>query len=681
MENGDSPAAEEGSGRGAITCFFEASLVLVSCAVFYKFAWLYYRERLFPHHSFAAVATTTTAYSASGDVLSLKAAGRAFSLTFALSCCIFELIILEIAGWLNPASSPLAWRACLSLMVLGLHVVLPFLLAFACLGEVGLGRRPACVGALILLSGILFVASGLGHQDIPTSPPSSSAAEAAALAGRPPVFSLEAGLARVGVVGVASLALLSGFGAVNLPYQLLATLLRTVPHSVVKSRERRARLTLKDIGQRKRRAAISSSSYAVRGGNGAGATPGGNVYGYGGSAAAARAVGSPSQRGSLFSRMIRALTAVVPGFSSTPSGNAASFSFAAQAAAEAEATASLEKIARDLFLEISDCRRIQDQQRRARTLPGRILVVFGAGMFVYCLLRLFKAAVAVFWAVPSPSGSGQDAVDGGMSGGEGPDPATRLVRFALNRHLLVNEGDAEGWSELVSFVLIGVLVLLQTRGFLATITTVSRASVISGFSIPAQVLSLLWSMLMGTYFTSSVILMRVNLPPRHRVAITAVLGGMRFSFYQRWFDTVFLISGCVTAVTLLAFHLANRNSDADHHEDVHNDITRHQPSLTATETTRGRGQQAENAYGIGAGGGGFGVVANPREGGGPSNSGGGGYYSKGGEPSAVRPRGRRAVDLSGWDYNTSFFSAGRGGGGGVSGGKRQAGGGRRSKEC
>lgn len=41
----------------------------------------------------------------------------------------------------------------------------------------------------------------------------------------------------------------------------------------------------------------------------------------------------------------------------------------------------------------------------------------------------------------------------------------------------------------------------------------------------------------------------------------------RFSFYQRWFDTVFLVSGCVTAVTLLAFHLANRNSDADHHEE------------------------------------------------------------------------------------------------------------------
>lgn len=45
---------------------------------------------------------------------------------------------------LNPASSPLAWRACLCLMVLGLHVVLPFLLALACLGELGLGRCVFC---------------------------------------------------------------------------------------------------------------------------------------------------------------------------------------------------------------------------------------------------------------------------------------------------------------------------------------------------------------------------------------------------------------------------------------------------------------------------------------------------------------------------------------------------------
>lgn len=38
----------------------------------------------------------------------------------------------------------------------------------------------------------------------------------------------------------------------------------------------------------------------------------------------------------------------------------------------------------------------------------------------------------------------------GLSGGEGTvdDPATRLVRFALSRHLLV-DADPEGWSEVI----------------------------------------------------------------------------------------------------------------------------------------------------------------------------------------------------------------------------------------
>ncbi|CAM9222762.1 unnamed protein product, partial [Scytosiphon promiscuus] len=616
MEINDTEATGASSGRGFATCVSEASLLLVSCALFYKFAWLYYRERLFPHHSFAtAVPAAASDRSRGGGVLSLKATGRAFSLTFALSCCIFELIILEIAGLLNPASSPLAWRVCLSLMVLALHVVLPFLFAFACLGEMGLGRRSAGVGAFALLSGALFVASDVGSQDVA----GAGALAVAAQQGRPPIFSLEAGLARVGVVGVASLALLSGFGAVNLPYQHLATLLRTVPPSLVKSRERRAMLTLKDIGQRKRRAAMmlssSGSSPMRKGGNGNGsggwgvpAVAGLSTHRDSTASGFARGGGergASARYGGVVWRTMRALTAMVPGLSgsSAGSGGVSPFSTSAEAAAEAEATARLEQIARELFLEISDCRRIQEQQQRARTLPGRVLVAFGAAMFVYCLLRLWKAGVSVWWTAtlvtpPSPVGAtasstnsqGLDGFEGVMDdgvvpGGEGTgdDPATRLVRFALSRHLLMDV-DAEGWSELVSFVLIGVLVFLQTRGFLVTITTVSRASFTSGFSIPPQVLSLVLSQLMGTYFTSSVILMRVNLPPRHRVAITAVLGGMRFSFYQRWFDTVFLLSGCVTAVTLLAFHLANRNSDADDREDGHYNARSGSPGATTTST-------------------------------------------------------------------------------------------------
>lgn len=65
---------------------------------------------------------------------------RCFCVSLALILPLKQLIILEVAGLLDPAPSSLLWKTCLSLMVVGLHLVLPFLLAYACLGEIGLGR-------------------------------------------------------------------------------------------------------------------------------------------------------------------------------------------------------------------------------------------------------------------------------------------------------------------------------------------------------------------------------------------------------------------------------------------------------------------------------------------------------------------------------------------------------------
>lgn len=73
------------------------------------------------------------------------------------------------------------------------------------------------------------------------------------------------------------------------------------------------------------------------------------------------------------------------------------------------------------------------------------------------------------------------------------------------------------------------------------------------------------------------ILARYLVKRKHKHRLLAVLIPSlhpRFSFYQRWFDTVFLLSGCATAATLLALHFANRNNDADHHDDHHTATSR-----------------------------------------------------------------------------------------------------------
>lgn len=79
---------------------------------------------------------------------------------------------------------------------------------------------------------------------------------------------------------------------------------------------------------------------------------------------------------------------------------------------------------------------------------------------------------------------------------------------------------------MASLVLVGILVFTQTRGFLLTLLKIFRAwsSIVSSNSV------VLWlAHLMGMYFVSSFVLMRMNLSPMHRYGRDHDLGWTRES--------------------------------------------------------------------------------------------------------------------------------------------------------
>lgn len=70
----------------------------------------------------------------------------------------------------------------------------------------------------------------------------------------------------------------------------------------------------------------------------------------------------------------------------------------------------------------------------------------------------------------------------------------------------------------------------------------------------SNIIVLVLAQIMGMYFCSSVLLMRMNMPSEYRVIITEVLGGLHFNFYHRWFDVIFLVSAITTIVVLYLLH-------------------------------------------------------------------------------------------------------------------------------
>ena len=71
-------------------------------------------------------------------------------------------------------------------------------------------------------------------------------------------------------------------------------------------------------------------------------------------------------------------------------------------------------------------------------------------------------------------------------------------------------------------------------------------------SVSSNSVVLLLAQVMGMYFTSYVLLMRMNLPPKYRTVITEVVGGdVQFNFFHRWFDVIFVVSALVSIGVLV----------------------------------------------------------------------------------------------------------------------------------
>ncbi|KAK3107617.1 hypothetical protein FSP39_018367 [Pinctada imbricata] len=393
-----------------------------------------------------------------------------FSVTFSLSCTMFELIIFEILGVMESSSRYFHWKLGLYSILFVLIAVLPFYIGYFIIGNIRLVPqkrhwRAGLTAAVWFVFLYLFWKVG---DPFPILSPKHG------------IFSIEQCIGRIGVLGVTLMAVLSGFGAVNYPYTSMFYFIRAVSDADIQGVEKRLMQTMDMIIMKKKRVALAKRE-------------------------SLKQASINQSQGGIWG-IFKNVRLAAPSTENIPLLK--------------QETDAYEELSRQLFLESVDLHNAQERIAYSKTFKGKYFNFLGYFFSIYCVWKIFISTVNIIF----------DRVGK-------VDPVTRGIEIAVN--YLGIQFDVLFWSQQISFYLIGIIIITSVRGLLLTLAKFFYA-IASSKSSNAIVLCL--AQIMGMYFVSSVLLMRMNMPQEYRMIITEVLGELQFNFYHRWFDVIFLIS-------------------------------------------------------------------------------------------------------------------------------------------
>ncbi|CAE8613550.1 unnamed protein product, partial [Polarella glacialis] len=283
-------------------------------------------------------------------------------------------------------------------------------------------------------------------------------------------------------MGVTVVATLSGFGAVNFPFQSMHSFLRPVTQQQVADVEQRLLRTMRLIASKKRQELLQKQEDLRL-------------------AAAKRPAAEPWLSGRVF-EFVKGPWAAMEALAAAVGGGGTAALERRQLEMEIQA---LEGFSRELFVELDELIQARLRELKAQTLLGQVMNVLGRCCSAICIYKILMSSINLLLR------------RGG--GAEAEDPSTRMLHILLDQ--LGVPVDISYWVPVLSMIFVGYLTFANTRQFIQRLLAVFR---MVSTSVTSNSLALLLSEVMAMYFAACVLLTLRFVPKRDRADLLAMLG-------------------------------------------------------------------------------------------------------------------------------------------------------------
>ncbi|KAF8539710.1 Abscisic acid G-protein coupled receptor-domain-containing protein [Trichophaea hybrida] len=407
----------------------------------------------------------------------------AFSTTLGATAVLAELVLCEVSDWVDSNARKLAFRTVVSVLMFCLIVAIPLLEIYS-LVETRWDRKRRAAVVMSAFGVWLWVFWKLpimsGHMELRLTHPRTLSEEC---------------LARVGVVGVSLMALLSGFGCVSTPWQNFGAKQKTVSEND---------LTRASAGLEATSELLISKRNKLR-------------Y------VEKKMQENPPQEG-IMAKMFSAVRG-------DPDMQ--------ERTVLLKEVSGLESMRASLSVELAELQRRVAFQQRSGSIMGRMLKTIYWGFSIYCIYRIAATTLAHLPLIKRRHSSFSQS-----------DPINNILAFLAvywGPHL-----DRAAWSRQIGFLMSGVIIAGSLSSVMTTLKMLVRFAPGTIASEYHPNLPLFVSQLSAVYVLASAILLRSNLPPSMSTVISESLGApLDPAFVDRWFDLLFLGAAGSTALTIL----------------------------------------------------------------------------------------------------------------------------------